>query len=104
MSGNKLKPCPFCGEELVVLQGKNYYAHDLKKKQPIECYVGALVFRVDDEESIRRWNTRKPVDNILEKLKVIQDELEEDIINDQSTFGEYYATTRAVKIVKECAE
>lgn len=101
MSKLKLKPCPFCGEELVILQGKNYYAHDLKRNKPVECYAGTLVFRVDDEESIRRWNMRKPIDNILEKLKVISDGLEEDIIDDQSTFGEYYATTRAIKIVEE---
>lgn len=60
MSKTNLKPCPFCGEELIVLQGKKYYAHDLKKNEPVKCYAGTWVFRVDDEERIRLWNTRKP--------------------------------------------
>lgn len=65
---NKLKPCPFCGSELIVLQGKKYYAHDLKKNKPVKCYAGTWVFPVDDEESIRLWNTRY-MESYIEQLR-----------------------------------
>lgn len=68
MSKTNLKPCPFCGEELIVLQGKKYYAHDLKKNKPVKCYAGTWVFRVDDEESIKLWNTRY-IDSYIEQLR-----------------------------------
>lgn len=71
---SRLKPCPFCGEELIVLQGKKYYAHDLKKNEPVKCYAGTWVFRVDDEERIRLWNTRKPMGDVL---KLINNECQE---------------------------
>ena len=62
MSEIKLKPCPFCGKELII--NKGYYAHELSLTEPIECYAATWVFRVDDEKNIELWNTRKTMDDL----------------------------------------
>lgn len=102
MSEIKLKNCPFCGKELII--NKGYYAHELSLTEPIECYAATWVFRVDDEKSIELWNTRKPMDNIIEQLEMVLDVAEDEAIKDHNKFGDYYATIRAIEIVKECAE
>ena len=111
MSENNLKPCPFCGEELII--NKGYYAHDLKMNEPLKCYAATWVFRVDDEESIRRWNTRKPIDEMveaLEKLKKLAENMRKINLNykayseENYERGRIYAFDDAIDIVKECAE
>lgn len=122
MSETKLKPCPFCSNNNIdysiktcgSYRGQYHVAMYCKK---CNCYGKRTLIQpteiarweIEKNESykelaIQAWNTRKPIDNIIEKLEVGLDELQEDAINDQCTFGEYFATTSAIKIVKECEE
>lgn len=62
-----LKPCPFCGGKPVLLKhnDEDYY------KVFCEC-CGARQWTFanrTDRDAIKNWNTRKPMDNILEKLE-----------------------------------
>lgn len=64
---DKLKPCPFCGGELVEMYG--YYTHSNEDVE--NCFVGTVAFRTYDEEMIELWNTRKPMDRIVEQLEEV---------------------------------
>lgn len=107
MSKIKLKKCPFCGGEVEIdnigdFDGDNFYMVECKNS---ECNSAISFGEINNKEDfIRIWNNRKPINNIIEKLEVGLDKLQEDAINDKCRFGEYYATTRAIKIVKEYAE
>ena len=52
-----LKPCPFCGEELIVVPN-GYYSHDRKENPDDYCFGAVWVFSIDDEKMIERWNMR----------------------------------------------
>lgn len=55
---SELKCCPFCGGEAKV--------HDCQVIC-IKCYSGTAV-ESNTNDAIRLWNTRKPLDNIVENI------------------------------------
>ena len=61
---DRLKPCPHCGAKLEKIKG--WYAHPTT-----DCFNATVAFRADSEESIEAWNTRKPMDRIVEQLKEV---------------------------------
>ena len=58
----QLAKCPFCGVDLKA-DGKNFYVHPV-----VGCLLDGIPI-MNDTESIKRWNTRKPMQNIVEQLK-----------------------------------
>lgn len=66
MSDERLKPCPFCGGE-----AKKTYFNFLPAVQCKRCK--ATVFREYREQvngaEVLFWNTRKPMERIVEKLE-----------------------------------
>ena len=74
---NKLRPCPFCGEELITIANGQYYSHKREQDKEKQCFGGVWTFPVDDEEFIKLWNTRKPMDKALSKLEALAAEYEE---------------------------
>lgn len=72
MSKIKLKPCPFCGGE-TKLDEEDFYMFCCD-----ECGVGITFAKeLEDgtatdcskDESIKKWNTRKPVENVVWQLE-----------------------------------
>ena len=61
---SKLKICPFCGEELELHCTGRYYMHKLNG-----CILQHFCFETDDKLSIDLWNTRKSMENIVERLE-----------------------------------
>ena len=67
MSDERLKPCPFCGGEAKV-------AHEYTEEWKLE-YV--MCFRcgcstpsaISEDTVIQIWNTRKPMERIMERLE-----------------------------------
>lgn len=57
---SELKRCPCCGGEATLC---NYYFVQCKK-----CGISTLTF-ITKEEAIKAWNTRKPMENIAERLE-----------------------------------
>lgn len=67
---SELKRCPFCGVSLKKIgskrRGNQFYVHDYKGP---DCILKEFSFKADDEEKMKQWNTRKPMQNIAERLK-----------------------------------
>ena len=70
---SRLKPCPFCGEKLEIIANGQYYSHKREENSEKQCFGAVWVFPIDDEEMIRRWNTRKPMDKVVEQLEELKD-------------------------------
>ena len=71
-----LKCCPFCGGEAKICNGSN----DIVGKQflirckEINCTIRPKTdWHTSLEEAIKHWNTRKPMANIVEKLKELKE-------------------------------
>lgn len=65
---SRLKPCPFCGEELITIANGQYYSHKREQDKEKQCFGAVWTFEVDDEEFIKLWNTRKPMDDVIKKI------------------------------------
>lgn len=96
---DKLKPCPFCGGEAEVIghyiKGvANNYQYFVRckscKARPRSCNT----FK-KKEKAIEYWNTRKPIDRIVEQL---EEKIEE---NPYCSLADYRAGLfEAIEIVK----
>ncbi len=71
----KLLSCPFCGGEAHVYRseskilGETFYAIDCDSN---ECIVHTMVADYSTEkEAIEHWNTRKPMERIVERLEEV---------------------------------
>lgn len=87
MSKITLKPCPFCGSEAVLI--------GTEKENWVECTnkdCGCEVFLGFNDKAIKVWNTRKPVDKVLEHLEVLC-----DLVN----INQKLAVSQAIDIVKK---
>lgn len=110
---NDLKCCPFCGGEAEVgLTNQHDKLFIVGCNTPM-CYGNINHFTmsfVSKESAINTWNTRAPMDNIVEKL-------EEELLTSESAHeeavigmcgvsasgysGEISAYTKAINIVKQ---
>ena len=66
MAEIKLLPCPFCGGEAI----KTAFSWgNISDEYSIKCTIcGASTTVLKSEEVIKAWNTRKPIDDIVERL------------------------------------
>ena len=99
MSETKLKPCPFCGGEATIYKSKIGFGV-MCKYTPFCC---TMVGYKTKEEAINAWNNRKPVDDVLERLKQLKHE--ENLLTAECVphIFAVSALREAIKIVKEVA-
>lgn len=104
---SRLKPCPFCGEELEIIANGQYYSHKREENSEKQCFGAVWVFPIDDEEMIRRWNTRKPMDKVVEQLEELKDKANLDTLKNMnepipysSASNRVYAYDTAIEIVR----
>lgn len=100
MGENKVKPCPFCGGEAYTYTCTSLN-HGKKVKNWLvhckECHLNYPNFSIVDrclteEEAIKHWNTRKPMERALERLE----ELAETYLGDANC-----AVYESIEIIKE---
>lgn len=100
---NELKNCPFCGGEAelfethekqfgIIHSNTNY----LCPISDSESFQGGWTYDTKDE-AIKAWNTRKPIDDILEKLE----DLQQPCYECRESCNEKCVIERAIEIVKE---
>ena len=97
---SELKRCPFCGGEAGLLKGQceidNYV-------MCLECRSKTKLYNTK-ASAIKAWNTRKPMQNIVERLEAISDEANDKIIvlEDSMYYDGYEdGVDKAIEIVKE---
>ena len=100
MSEKSLLPCPFCKTELEIIGKGHYFAH----KTNNGCILQHLCFEIDDEEAVKAWNTRKPMEAVVAELeKILGDtnfEKATKEVNESFYDGLAYAYGMAISIVR----
>ena len=107
MQNDKLLPCPFCGREAKVSKTDEDHYQVICTNCP--CSLGRFWFW-KKEDAIKYWNTRKPMDRIVDRLEheifvsydrrsVALDNVELHLSN--VYHGEIKAYSTAIRIVKE---
>ena len=101
MSEIKLLPCPFCGGEARV--------RDCTREEQTTIVNGQMhkmcgckdycveMFGYTEEEAIKKWNTRKPMERIIERLK----ENSNFLLHEMGDSKMYAGNESAIEIVKE---
>lgn len=69
MSDIKLKPCPFCGGEAKILVNLSGMYTICCSNDKCNINVSTKPTPANKEEVINTWNTRKPMDSIVEQLE-----------------------------------
>ena len=112
----QLKKCPFCGGEVYLTQEDFYGRSD--NDWMVSCDNCSLLFGftsqfLTKEEAIKAWNTRKPMERIVERLEACHDTaceakeqindfyMERRICKEEYCKGRIHAYQRAIEIVKE---
>lgn len=99
--GVVLKSCPFCGGEAI----KSAFSWgNIFDEFTIDCTVcGARTTVLKSEDAIEKWNNRKPLERVIERLEEYADDLKEewDKYDNEDDFGGYCAVSRAIEIIKE---
>ena len=100
-TSDKLLPCPFCGSDAILEISK--FGCRVSCEQRAQC--GATqVFSDSEEEAMAAWNTRKPMERIVERLEDNSEWTdstfdEDGYCNDDSE--EVVELSKAIEIVKE---
>ena len=119
---SELKRCPFCGGEAEIVDEKRYCGNEgysVKFVKCRECDVctkerisdGYFNEYCTDEEIAELWNTRKPMERIVERLEQQRKQYkrraeEQEGVNltvkiSEKFFGKACSYEHAIKIVKE---
>ena len=70
---SELKRCPFCGEKMVpsykLPKHPNGYLKWMRFHPDNKCILSAFSIDLRETERVGAWNTRKPMENIAERLE-----------------------------------
>ena len=91
---SKLKPCPCCGGEAAIYNYEKMLTGQYKMVECKKCHCTSEKFK-KVEDAIAAWNTRKPIQTIMERL---EKELE---MTEWIEFEERITYRKAIQIVKE---
>lgn len=99
---NKLLPCPCCGSDKVKIVGDTPYHWVFCKECDLESGQSVTI-----EGATKKWNTRKPMEQILEKIATRRTqsfcdyEKEDDVHKGLIYLTRAVAYDEAIEVVKE---
>ena len=99
MSEKKLLTCPLCGEEAELKKepiGKGEFLHWVSCSDESCASMGRL--HTTEQGAIEQWNTRKPMEKIVERL---EEKAKEYTNDDLSRRIPWFGIDEAIEIVKE---
>ena len=80
MTDKRLLPCPFCGGE-VEFHPQEHHMENFWNKNTIHCPTcGFLMEETSRLQLFKKWNTRKPMERIAERLEERADCLLKDFV------------------------
>lgn len=103
----KLKLCPFCGSEAKVIINNCYT--DIHSVICKNCFAESDRYHTQ-EEAIRQWNTRKPIEVVVSKMETEINKINTKLTNDTNTVDMLALCSRrqafyeAISIVERCSE
>lgn len=80
---NKLLPCPFCGGEAKYIEDKDFFIS--RFVTCTKCGIETRRNYLRKDLAIKDWNTRKPMERILEQLEKLKTNAFDDevvVLND----------------------
>ena len=98
---SKLKRCPFCGIGMETTNNK-YYFHPNNN-----CILHDFGIDIENRRSVKAWNTRKPMEIIVERLEALRTCSDFGTCNhcqNRWCSMELLEADNAIKIVKEEGE
>lgn len=101
MNNIKLLPCPFCGGE-VEYHPLSHHMNNFWNKNTIYCPSCDFMMEGSSTISlIKRWNTRKPIERIVERMKkkIQASDTKFDNITEMNAYDD--GVDDAIEIVKE---
>lgn len=107
---SKLLKCPFCGGEVELMIFNSEYETVTVRCTNEDCDITMGKAFFTDEEAIEHWNRRKPMANIVEKLKKREKYLENAMkeshenghrFSEEKAMNERVAIRYAINIVKQ---
>lgn len=102
MSEIKLLPCPFCGGEAMHYGGAGQHCIRCKSCfNTNEKLIGGTLYDAfaTPEEAAKDWNTRKPMERIIEMLEEEKDFFKHDELD--YGIGSYRAFGKSIQVIKE---
>ena len=97
MSEIKLLNCPCCDKD-VYIGTEDYYDHVEKVIVCDRCNLRFYGSYGTEEDLIKEWNTRKPMERIIERL---EEKKRSDSTESDREWGKYIGYVDSIKIVKE---
>lgn len=95
---NELKRCPFCGGKAKLMIFPKCERKYLVICENEQCMASVGNYSYSKEKAIKAWNTRKPMERIVERLEE-QKALEGDW-DDEMSCAAYNAYNYAITVVK----
>lgn len=105
---SELKCCPFCGGKAKYMEIKDFFIS--RFVTCTKCGIETPRNCLNRKDAIKRWNTRKPMDNIVEKLEEREKYLEKAMkeshenghsFSEEKAMNERVAIRYAINIVKQ---
>lgn len=101
MSEIKLLSCPICGKA-VYIGTEDYYDHIEKVIVCDSCNLRFYGSYGTEEDLIKEWNTRKPMEQIMERLEETKTKsFVSGITFNPYEFGACHSIDKVIEIVKE---
>lgn len=91
---SELKRCPCCNKEVEIAKDELFGLYAIECKN---CRI--LMYDRCKEDLIKKWNTRKPTERILERLEA--QAAFENVWDDETSCAAYNAYSHAIRIVQE---